>query len=240
MGPSWKIRTNSLAKFHQSQPDARLDGSERRRGLLRDLLVREAVEIRELERAALVVRAAPRSPSDRGPPTAGSAESASRSCGARRVRHRLDGPEPRPSRRTAGAEPVDRAAPRRYEKPCEHAPADGVERRRPTARPRGRPPGGPPPPRRVAQDPLGEPQQAGARGGRRGRRARRRPALDAGDQSAVGVGGLEVMCGSGTARTLDHHGVPRNPTRRVPSVQRSGPGRRVHFRPDARIQGGDI
>jgi hypothetical protein len=56
MALTLSIRANALAKFHQAQADARLDSSQGRRSALRDLLVRQALEVRELERAPLILR----------------------------------------------------------------------------------------------------------------------------------------------------------------------------------------
>ncbi len=50
-----KVRAQPLPKFHQSEPDARLDGPERRPRPVGDLLLRQALEVRELERPPLVL-----------------------------------------------------------------------------------------------------------------------------------------------------------------------------------------
>src|SRR5260370_33914689 len=129
MGPTLKIRPDSIFKFHQPKAYTRLYRSERSRRFLGNLLMREAFEVGQLEGEPLLGRQlGNRRPAQRLPLARRRVRLDVAGIGL--VRNSIHSGQARPRGRTPGAQAVDRAASSRHEEPGENAPSRGVESRR--------------------------------------------------------------------------------------------------------------
>src|SRR6266545_894578 len=128
MALTLSIRGNALAKFHQAQTHPSLDRSQRSRRPLRDLLVRQAFEVRQLERPPLFLRQLGNGRAALSLPFP-SSRIRLEVLPRRRLRGLLEAPDSGAPARPAGPQPVDGSAPSRHEQPREHRSAGGIEGR---------------------------------------------------------------------------------------------------------------